>query len=169
LAAAGRAPGNGLRKTPVLKGAEVDAFERKAAPVAPPLQRGSTGAAVRGLQLRLVKAGFLAPADASTGPGVYGPRTEQAVRRFQEAVGLQATGVAGPSTMAALASNAEFAPSAPKPSDSTAELPQLGANPDITATQPIPVAAVRARLSQTFSEDTDTSTDTQPMLVPVDD
>jgi peptidoglycan hydrolase-like protein with peptidoglycan-binding domain len=151
----------------VLKGAEVDAFERKAAPVAPPLQRGSTGAAVRGLQLRLVKAGFLAPADASTGPGVYGPRTEQAVKRFQEAVGLKATGVAGPSTMAALASGAVFAPAEPtqKPNESTAELPHLGGTPDITATQPIPVAAVRARLSQTFSEDTDT----QPMLVPEDD
>jgi peptidoglycan hydrolase-like protein with peptidoglycan-binding domain len=87
----------------VLKGAEVDAFERKQAPVAPKLQRGSTGAAVRALQVKLVKAGFMTNAEVSTGPGVFGPRTEQAVLRFQESVdGLKPTGVAGPSTMDAL-------------------------------------------------------------------
>lgn len=56
-----------------------------------------------------MKAGFMALADMLTGPGVFGPRTEQAVRKFQESVGLvPTTGVAGPTTMAALTSGGRF-------------------------------------------------------------
>lgn len=79
-----------------------DAFE-----VAPPalpqsLQRGTTGAAVLGVQKKLVAKGFLSPASLSTGRGIFGPRTEAAVRAFQKARGLPETGVAGSRTLAAL-------------------------------------------------------------------
>ena len=53
---------------------------------------------VRALQRRLLQAGY------APGPidGRYGPRTEQAVIRFQAAHGLQVDGIAGPLTFAAL-------------------------------------------------------------------
>jgi len=53
---------------------------------------------VRALQRRLLQAGY------APGPidGRYGPRTEQAVMRFQAAHGLQVDGIAGPLTFAHL-------------------------------------------------------------------
>lgn len=66
------------------------------------LQRGMTGGLVRELQRHLVAEGHLRPADAATGPGVFGPRTENAVRAFQAREGLPATGMVGPDTWAAL-------------------------------------------------------------------
>ena len=55
-------------------------------------------ARVRALQRRLTRAGY------SPGPvdGRYGPRTEQAVVRFQAARGLSVDGIAGPVTLTAL-------------------------------------------------------------------
>jgi peptidoglycan hydrolase-like protein with peptidoglycan-binding domain len=57
---------------------------------------------VRSLQRQLAKAGF-APGHVD---GLYGPRTERAVRSFQAARGLQVDGIAGPATRTALASRA---------------------------------------------------------------
>jgi peptidoglycan hydrolase-like protein with peptidoglycan-binding domain len=59
-------------------------------------------APVLALQRRLVRAG------AAPGPidGLYGPLTEQAVRHFQAAHGLQVNGIAGPQTIARLQSQA---------------------------------------------------------------
>ena len=83
-----------------------DAFEaRPAAAIPPALQRGVTGTAVVSLQRRLVARGFLTAAAFASGPGVYGPRTEAAVRSFQTARGLPVTGVAGAQTVAALATD----------------------------------------------------------------
>jgi peptidoglycan hydrolase-like protein with peptidoglycan-binding domain len=61
---------------------------------------GHGSGAVRALQRRLTRAGY------APGPidGRYGPRTEQAVMRFQAAHGLLVDGITGPQTIARLAS-----------------------------------------------------------------
>ena len=61
-------------------------------------KRGSSGAVVREIQTRLKNWGYYSgPVD-----GVYGSRTEEAVRRFQRKNGLSADGQAGSQTLAAL-------------------------------------------------------------------
>jgi len=72
--------------------------------IAPPagLARGTSGAAVRSLQERLVVLGFLLPADAATAPGRYGPFTEAAVTAFQRANGVPPTGYYGALSAAAM-------------------------------------------------------------------
>ncbi|MBO5645647.1 MAG: peptidoglycan-binding protein, partial [Clostridia bacterium] len=59
---------------------------------------GSRGPDVELLQEGLRRAGDL----AERPDGIYGPRTESAVRRFQMRQSLPADGVAGPRTWAAL-------------------------------------------------------------------
>jgi LysM repeat protein len=76
------------------------------------LQRGATGGAVSSMQRKLVAKGFMTSAQLATGPGIFGPRTEAAVRAFQSSRGLPITGVAGPQTLAALEGDG-FAPSRP--------------------------------------------------------
>ncbi len=62
------------------------------------LRNGSSGPEVEELQRALLRKGINpGPAD-----GVFGPKTEEAVRRFQERAGLESDGIAGPKTMAAL-------------------------------------------------------------------
>jgi peptidoglycan hydrolase-like protein with peptidoglycan-binding domain len=58
----------------------------------PALLRGTTGLAVRKLQKTLHSLGFLSSEAMATGPGVFGPRTEQALKAFQDAQGLKPTG-----------------------------------------------------------------------------
>jgi peptidoglycan hydrolase-like protein with peptidoglycan-binding domain len=62
------------------------------------LRRGDAGREVRDLQSALLRAGF------NPGPldGIFGPRTEAAVRRFQEVESLETDGIAGPVTLASL-------------------------------------------------------------------
>ena len=64
---------------------------------------GHGSGAVRALQRRLMRAGY------PPGPidGRYGPRTDQAVTRFQAAHGLVVDGIAGPQTDARLVSERE--------------------------------------------------------------
>ena len=66
------------------------------------LRRGHAGDDVRSLQEALVVTGHMSRTDASTGPGIYGPLTQNSVRRFQADNGLQVDGVVGPQTRAAL-------------------------------------------------------------------
>ncbi|WP_444881606.1 peptidoglycan-binding protein [Hyalangium versicolor] len=54
------------------------------------------------LQAALVKAGTLTQKEMNTGPGVFGPRTESALKEFQQKHGVPATGYYGPKTRAAL-------------------------------------------------------------------
>ena len=62
------------------------------------LRQGSSGDEVKDLQRSLRLAG------QDTGPldGIFGPKTDAAVRAFQEAAGLSVDGIAGPNTVAAL-------------------------------------------------------------------
>jgi putative chitinase len=62
------------------------------------LKQGSSGPEVRDLQQRLIDLGF----DPNGVDGNFGPGTTAAVIAFQQSKGLQADGVAGPATMAAL-------------------------------------------------------------------
>ena len=67
------------------------------------VRRGSTGDAVRGVQEEFrFRAGD--PNVALQVDGVFGQRTDQAVRGFQEALGLGADGIVGPLTWRALVS-----------------------------------------------------------------
>ncbi len=61
-------------------------------------QRGSSGGTVKEIQTKLKNWGYYSGAI----DGVYGSRTEGAVRHFQEKNGLSVDGKAGPKTLAAL-------------------------------------------------------------------
>ena len=61
-------------------------------------QRGSVGQTVKQVQERLKKWGYY----AGEIDGVYGSRTEKAVRQFQTKNGLKSDGIVGPATLAAL-------------------------------------------------------------------
>ncbi|MFE4174344.1 D-Ala-D-Ala carboxypeptidase family metallohydrolase [Streptomyces sp. NPDC056909] len=62
-----------------------------------PLQPGESNEDVRQLQIRV--AGWVASGERLSYDGVYGARTEAAVRRFQEAYNLAVDGVAGTQTI----------------------------------------------------------------------
>lgn len=64
----------------------------------PTLRKGSTGTAVRDLQKALDRAGF----DPGPIDGIFGARTERAVRAFQKTRKLTVDGIVGPRTWAAL-------------------------------------------------------------------
>lgn len=70
------------------------------------LQRGQEGQGVRDLQNLLVKAGHLTQEQMNSGPGVFGPATENAVKSFQKAQGLTPPpgmeGMVGKTTLEAL-------------------------------------------------------------------
>jgi FlaG/FlaF family flagellin (archaellin) len=62
------------------------------------LQSGDEGESVELLQEALAALGY----DVGTPDGVFGPGTEEAVRQFQADSGLDADGIAGPTTLAAV-------------------------------------------------------------------
>ena len=59
-------------------------------------KRGSTGTEVRNIQSRLKSWGYM---DGAV-DGIYGSKTEAAVKKFQTKHGLTADGIAGPKTLA---------------------------------------------------------------------
>ena len=61
-------------------------------------RQGSTGDAVRTIQTKLINWGYFSGAI----DGIYGPKTEEAVKYFQRKNGLTADGVVGPATLRAL-------------------------------------------------------------------
>lgn len=59
-------------------------------------KRGSTGTEVRNIQTRLKQWGYL----NGSVDGIYGAKTEEAVKKFQRNNGLTPDGIAGPATLA---------------------------------------------------------------------
>lgn len=66
------------------------------------LKRGANGDNVRELQTALVQLGYMTAAHMASGPGIFGPKTHQAVTAFQAANRLVADGIVGPKTEAAI-------------------------------------------------------------------
>jgi peptidoglycan hydrolase-like protein with peptidoglycan-binding domain len=66
------------------------------------LQHGSTGPAVEMLQNELIDLGYLTSTDFKTGPGIFGPRTDAAVKAFQKDIGLNENGIYDLATQAAI-------------------------------------------------------------------
>jgi len=62
------------------------------------LSNGSRGDDVTALQRKLFAMGF----DPGTIDGIFGPKTDQAVRSYQGQTGLQVDGIAGPETYTSL-------------------------------------------------------------------
>ncbi|MET0753001.1 MAG: peptidoglycan-binding protein [Pyrinomonadaceae bacterium] len=56
------------------------------------LAAGQRGQAVEDLQDKLIRLGLMTEAQKNTGAGIFGPRTENAVKRFQHFAGLEQTG-----------------------------------------------------------------------------
>ena len=63
------------------------------------LRQGSSGSSVTELQKTLIQKGFLAKGEDD---GIYGPKTADAVTRYQKANGLQVDGIAGKQTLGSL-------------------------------------------------------------------
>ena len=61
-------------------------------------KRGSSGETVKKIQQRLLSWGYY----SGSVDGIYGSRTEAAVKKFQKANGLTVDGIAGPATLAAI-------------------------------------------------------------------
>jgi peptidoglycan hydrolase-like protein with peptidoglycan-binding domain len=62
------------------------------------LGQGSRGPEVEKLQDFLIASGHMTEAQKNTGPGVFGPQTEAALKAFQRERGLKADGIFGPET-----------------------------------------------------------------------
>ncbi len=93
------------------------------------LQKGSQGTAVRQLQTALVRLGYMSQREMDTGPGVFGPRTQQAVIRFQKAHGVPGTGNYMSLTRAALTKALSGkAPGPTPPTTPTTPTPPTGGN-----------------------------------------
>lgn len=99
----------------------VDAMEKAARPERPAAARpvvrnGSVGADVKSAQSFLALRGF------SPGPqdGVFGPKTENAVRNYQQAKGLSVDGVVGPKTWQSLLQSTQQRPAETRAPQTTA-------------------------------------------------
>ena len=66
------------------------------------VRRGRRGNVVRGLQARLVKLGLMTTGQVASGPGIFGPMTEEALKTFQQHHGILANGVLTDETYQAL-------------------------------------------------------------------
>ena len=104
--------------TAVINGQTITVQTQTPEPTAEPityanLQKGDESNDVMKLQVRLYNLGYL----NDDRDGVYGSKTQTAVKMFQETVGLNATGIADSATQAAIyADDAPYAPGAATPS-----------------------------------------------------
>lgn len=88
-----------LQNSQASAGSDVD---NTAAPAGGSLVYGDSGPQVEALQRRLVELGYLTQEQMNTGPGQFGPRTERALRDFQEGQGVSPSGALDAETAAAL-------------------------------------------------------------------
>ena len=88
---------------------EIAAAETMHMQALPTLRNGSRGKAVEALQDMLNRLGY----GSGKADGIYGPKTQAAVERFQAAEGLTVDGIAGENTLTTLAARAAMAESAP--------------------------------------------------------
>src|SRR5204863_87578 len=100
----------------------------------PVLQRGSSGPDVQALQQKLKDLGF----DPNGVDGNFGPGTKAAVIAFQQSKGLQADGIVGPATVAALQAMTDAAAPAAGSADADAGATSGGA-PDASAPSAMPI------------------------------
>ncbi len=75
------------------------------------VRRGDSGAEVKQLQQLLISKGY----EPGAVDGIFGPKTESAVKAFQTAAGLAVDGIAGPKTWAALQASNPQPPPPPIP------------------------------------------------------
>ena len=92
----------------------------------PTLKQGSSGPDVTNLQQKLKDLGF----DPNGVDGNFGPGTTKAVIAFQQSKGLQADGVAGPATLAALQSGDGSADATTGNGSAGANAGNTGGSPD---------------------------------------
>lgn len=111
--------------TAVINGQTITVQTQTPAPTEAPityatLQKGDESAAVQQLQVRLYTLGYL----NDNRDGVYGSKTQTAVKLFQETVGLTATGIADNETQTRLyAEDAPYAPGATTPTPAATATP----------------------------------------------
>jgi len=110
-----------------------ETLELESSAAMPTLRMGSRGSSVIDLQTRLATAGF------SPGPvdGVFGPRTDGAVRSFQRARGLRIDGIVGPFTWGELLGTTTPQPApgtgSPQPAPGSGSLPAAWSNGPVNA------------------------------------
>lgn len=128
--------------TAVINGQTITVQTQTPEPTAEPityanLQRGDESNDVMKLQVRLYNLGYL----NDDRDGVYGSKTQTAVKLFQETVGLNATGIADSDTQAKLyADDAPYAPGVATPSPA----PTVQPTPEPTAEAIQPAEAADA-------------------------
>ncbi|MGV3621824.1 MAG: peptidoglycan-binding protein [Archangium sp.] len=88
------------------------------------LRRGASGSAVEDLQRKLKEAGF----DPGEIDGKMGPKTEAAVRAYQQAKGLQVDGIVGPETRASLLGQPYTRPTPSQPGGASPQTPPTDGN-----------------------------------------
>lgn len=103
------------------------------------LKRGSRGTAVTELQTLLNRLGF----DCGNVDGIFGTKTENAVRAYQAAKGLTVDGKAGEQTLTALAVDGARVDVTPEPDDDPATNTPTETTPDI-----ITISITRAQFDE---------------------
>jgi peptidoglycan hydrolase-like protein with peptidoglycan-binding domain len=108
---------------------EEEVEEESAGPPQEDLRRGDKNPEVEELQNILVKMGYMTQEEMDTGPGIFGPRTEHALKAYQAELGLPATGFYGPQTRESLAKAA--APASPTEQAVQGIVAKHGPKPDL--------------------------------------